>query len=167
MHRRRLRDLTFQLKLIYSDNALGRTVEITEGISHRLRLRNSPSPLKPIYSDNAQRQDHDHQSALPTDFTDLKSIGWGWMVRSTILDDFSRYVSAWQLCTTMTSRDVTATLELALQASGCDQADAVHWKRRIHHGSYSNWHWHLDEVFVRVNGEIHYLWRAQALLCKF
>ena len=33
-------------------------------------------------------------------------------------------------------------------------------KRRIHHGSYSNWRWHLDELFVRVNGEIHYLWRA-------
>ena len=34
-------------------NDLGRTVEITEGISHHLRLRNSPSPLKPIYSDKA------------------------------------------------------------------------------------------------------------------
>ena len=33
-------------------------------------------------------------------------------------------------------------------------------KCRIHHGSYSNGRWHLDEVFVRVNGEIHYLWRA-------
>lgn len=22
------------------------------------------------------------------------------------------------------------------------------------------WRWHLDEVFVRINGEIHYLWRA-------
>ena len=33
-------------------------------------------------------------------------------------------------------------------------------KRRIHHGSYSNWRWHLDEVFVRINSEIHYLWRA-------
>ena len=33
-------------------------------------------------------------------------------------------------------------------------------KRRIHHGSYSNWRWHLDEVFVRINGEIRYLWRA-------
>ena len=64
-----------------------------------------------------------------TDFTYLKSIGWGWMVLSTIRDDFSRYVSAWKLCTTMTSRDVTETLELALQASGCDQADAVHKPR--------------------------------------
>ena len=24
----------------------------------------------------------------------------------------------------------------------------------------SNWKWHLDEVFVKINGEIHYLWRA-------
>lgn len=26
--------------------------------------------------------------------------------------------------------------------------------------SYSNWQWHLDEVFVKINGETHYLWRA-------
>ncbi len=33
-------------------------------------------------------------------------------------------------------------------------------KRRVQHRSYSNWRWHLDEVFVRINGETHYLWRA-------
>ena len=33
-------------------------------------------------------------------------------------------------------------------------------KRRVQHRSYSLWRWHLDEVFVRINGEIHYLWRA-------
>ena len=26
--------------------------------------------------------------------------------------------------------------------------------------SYLNWQWHLDEVFVKLNGEIHHLWRA-------
>lgn len=26
--------------------------------------------------------------------------------------------------------------------------------------SPSNWQWHLDEVFVKINGEKHYLWRA-------
>ena len=31
--------------------------------------------------------------------------------------------------------------------------------------NYSNWRWHLDEVFVRVNGERHYLWRAVHSLC--
>jgi putative transposase len=33
-------------------------------------------------------------------------------------------------------------------------------KRRVIRRSYSNWRWHLDEVFVRINGETHYLWRA-------
>jgi putative transposase len=33
-------------------------------------------------------------------------------------------------------------------------------KRRLHHRSFSQWRWHLDEVFVRINGETHYVWRA-------
>ena len=33
-------------------------------------------------------------------------------------------------------------------------------KRRVRGGNWSNWRWHLDEVFVRINGERHYLWRA-------
>ncbi|MDA0339903.1 MAG: DDE-type integrase/transposase/recombinase, partial [Proteobacteria bacterium] len=28
------------------------------------------------------------------------------------------------------------------------------------HKSWTQWRWHLDEVFVRINGETHYLWRA-------
>jgi putative transposase len=65
-----------------------------------------------------------------TDFTYIKIIGWGWYYLSTILDDFSRYVVAWKLCTTMTASDVTETLELALEASGCDQV-AVRYKPRL------------------------------------
>ena len=41
---------------------------------------------------------------------------------STVLDDFSRYIVAWKLCTNMRAEDVTATLDLALKASGLDQA---------------------------------------------
>ena len=26
--------------------------------------------------------------------------------------------------------------------------------------SYSNWQWHLDEVFVKIIAETYYLWRA-------
>ena len=33
-------------------------------------------------------------------------------------------------------------------------------KRRVNSHSYSRWRWHLDEVFVRIHGETHYLWRA-------
>ena len=25
---------------------------------------------------------------------------------------------------------------------------------------HTHWRWHLDEVYVRINGEMHYLWRA-------
>ena len=33
-------------------------------------------------------------------------------------------------------------------------------KRRIQDRCCSTWRWHLDEVFVRINGEMHYLWHA-------
>ena len=33
-------------------------------------------------------------------------------------------------------------------------------KRRVQGMRSSHWRWHLDEVFVKINGEQHYLWRA-------
>ena len=66
-----------------------------------------------------------------TDFTYLKVIGWGWFYLSTILDDFSRYIIAWKLCTTMRADDVTDTLQLALTASGCDQVRVAHKPRLL------------------------------------
>ncbi len=51
-----------------------------------------------------------------TDFTYLKVTGWGWLYLSTVLDDFSRYITAWKLCTTMKAQDVTDTLDMALAA---------------------------------------------------
>jgi len=32
--------------------------------------------------------------------------------------------------------------------------------RKKRAGQHSNWQWHLDEVFVKINGERFYLWRA-------
>ena len=66
-----------------------------------------------------------------TDFTYFKVIGWGWFYLSTILDDYSRYIIAWKLCTTMRADDVTETLNLALKASGCDRAKVVHKPRLL------------------------------------
>ena len=40
-----------------------------------------------------------------TNLTYLKVIGWGWFYLSTILDDYSRYIIAWKLCTTMKASD--------------------------------------------------------------
>ena len=66
-----------------------------------------------------------------TDFTYLKVIGWGWFYLSTILDDYSRYIISWKLCTTMSTSDVTDTLEMALQASGCDRGKIAHKPRLL------------------------------------
>jgi len=66
-----------------------------------------------------------------TDFTYLKVVGWGWYYLSTMLDDFSRYIVAWKLCTTMQASDVTATLDLALTAAGLDQVQVVHRPRLL------------------------------------
>jgi transposase InsO family protein len=66
-----------------------------------------------------------------TDFTYLKVIGWGWYYLSSVLDDFSRYIIAWKLCTSMTAEDVTATLDLALNALGLDRATVVHRPRLL------------------------------------
>src|ERR1700730_7492913 len=57
-----------------------------------------------------------------TDFTYLKVIGWGWFYLSTVLDDFSRYILAWKLCTTMSATDVSDTLVMALRSSGLERA---------------------------------------------
>jgi len=42
----------------------------------------------------------------------------------------------------------------------CQRTGAEIRKRRVDGRNYSNWRWHLDEVFVRIDGERHYLWRA-------
>ena len=56
-----------------------------------------------------------------TDLTYLKIIGWGWYYLSTVMDDYSRYIIAWRLCTTMSAADVSATLQDALEATGLER----------------------------------------------
>ena len=53
------------------------------------------------------------------------------MYLSTVLDDYSRYIIAWKLCSTMRAEDVTDALELALAASGCDNVHIKHKPRLL------------------------------------
>lgn len=52
-----------------------------------------------------------------TDFTYFKIKHWGWYYLSTVLDDYSRYILAWELCPGMQAVDVERTVQAALQAS--------------------------------------------------
>lgn len=50
-----------------------------------------------------------------TDFTYFKIIGWGWYYLSTIMDDYSRYIIHWELCSSMKAADAQRSVEAALQ----------------------------------------------------
>ena len=66
-----------------------------------------------------------------TDFTYLKIIGWGWYYLLSVLDDYSRYIIAWRLFTTMSARDVTELLDEAIVRTGVEQITVRHRPRLL------------------------------------
>ena len=66
-----------------------------------------------------------------TDFTYFKIVGWGWYYLGTILDDFSRYIIAWKLYTTMATNDVTDLLDGAIEQTGIHQIEIKHRPRLL------------------------------------
>ena len=66
-----------------------------------------------------------------TDFTYLKVVHWGWYYLSTILDDYSRYILAWRLCSGMAADDVKQTLEDAIQFTGIRDPKVAHRRPRL------------------------------------
>jgi putative transposase len=77
----------------------------------------------PVYTLISAKEKFDNPTTgilqlLQTDFTYFKVIDWGWYYLLTVLDDFSRYILAWQLCTTMTTDDVKRVLDIAITKTG-------------------------------------------------
>jgi len=66
-----------------------------------------------------------------TDFTYLKVIHWGWYYLSTVMDDYSRYILAWRLCTGMSTEDVRKTVDMAISESGVDHVYIRHRPRLL------------------------------------
>ncbi len=66
-----------------------------------------------------------------TDFTQFKVLDWGYYYLSTVLDDYSRFILAWQLSPTMAATDVQETLEKALKYSGLARARVRHRPRLL------------------------------------
>jgi len=72
----------------------------------------------PVYTVISAKEKYDHPTVRvnqlwQTDFTHFKVIHWGWYYLLTVLDDFSRYIIAWQLCKTMRTEDVKTVLDIA------------------------------------------------------
>ncbi len=66
-----------------------------------------------------------------TDFTYFKVVAWGWYYLLTVLDDYSRYIVAWRLFTGMSSGDVKAVLDQAIEATGVEGVEVRHRPRLL------------------------------------
>jgi transposase InsO family protein/transposase-like protein len=56
-----------------------------------------------------------------TDFTYFKVEGWGWYYLQTILDDYSRYIIHWELCSGMEHEDVQKLVDEAMSITGLEE----------------------------------------------
>lgn len=57
-----------------------------------------------------------------TDFTYFKIPGWGWYYLSTVLDDYSRFIFHWKLCSSVTAGDATKTIGETLIKTNLDKS---------------------------------------------
>ena len=101
---------------------------ISESSVYRILKSNGLITVPSFRIMSASDSFHDKTTAVnqmwQTDFTYFKIFGWGWYYLSTILDDYSRYIVNWKLCSTMKAEDVKETLDEALYVSN------VHEKNR-------------------------------------
>lgn len=86
-----------------------------------------------------------------TDFTYFKIIGWGWYYLSTVLDDYSRYILAWKLFTSMTATDVQDTLDMAIAKTGVDKIKVRHRPRLLSDNGPCYLSKDLKEYLIRNN----------------
>jgi len=108
---------------------------ISESSVYRI-LKAHDLVTSPLYTVISARDKFSHPTKAPnelwqTDFTWFKVVHWGWYYLCTILDDYSRYVLAWQLCTGMSTEEVKATIEAAIQFSGVRDPRVLHRPRLL------------------------------------
>ena len=91
-----------------------------------------------------------------TDFTYFKIVGWGWYYLSTVLDDYSRCIVAWRLCTSMSASDVSDTLDDALSFTGLDQVKIERWHRSMKNQILLNHYYLPSELQEQLQHFVNY-----------
>ena len=121
-----------ELAVTYTDD---RSCFVSESSVYRLLkgldLITSPAYILMQASDKFQQPTLRVNEMWQTDFTYFKIIGWGWYYLSTVLDDYSRFIVAWSLCTSMGALDVSNTLDDARAFTGIDQVRVKHKPRLL------------------------------------
>ena len=121
-----------ELAVSYTDD---RQYFVSESTVYRLLkvqdLITSPAYILMQASDRFQNPSRRVNELWQTDFTYFKIVGWGWYYLSTVLDDYSRFIVSWRLCTSMSAGDVTDTLDDALNFAGLDEVRVRHKPRLL------------------------------------
>ena len=73
--------------------------------------------------------EYKHKTQFPNEmwqanFTYFKVKGLGWYYLSTVLDDYSRYIIHWGLCSSMSAQDVARSIDQAMLKAGLTHKDA-------------------------------------------
>jgi len=101
---------------------------ISESSVYRILKRNglitSPAHIVMSAADEFESKTTRINEMWQTDFTYFKIIGWGWYYLSTVIDDYSRFIIAWDLRSQMTSKDVVPSIEQAIQFTGLNKKTA-------------------------------------------
>lgn len=87
-------------------------------ILHEYGLMTAPAHIVLSASEEFKDKTTHPNQMWQTDFTYFKIIGWGWYYLSTVLDDYSRYIVAWELCKGMKATDAQSTVRKALEHAG-------------------------------------------------
>lgn len=108
---------------------------ISESTVYRI-LKAHDLITSPLYTVISANDKFTHPTREPdelwqTDFTWFKIVHWGWYYLCTILDDYSRYILAWQLCTGMSAQEVQATIEAAIGFTGIRDPRVLHRPRLL------------------------------------
>jgi len=121
-----------ELAVTYTDD---KAYFVSESSVYRLLkaqdLITSPAYILMQASDKFQQPTTRVNEMWQTDFTYFKIIGWGWYYLSTVLDDYSRFIVAWRLCTSMSALDVSNTLDDARAFTGINQVKVKHQPRLL------------------------------------
>ena len=108
---------------------------ISESTVYRI-LEANDLVASPAYTIVTARDKFPHPTKAPnelwqTDFTWFKVVHWGWYYLCSILDDYSRYILSWQLCTGMSAQDARETIETAIQSTGFRDPKVLHRPRLL------------------------------------
>jgi len=86
-----------------------------------------PAPLPPLpASDEWHKKTTRVNELWQCDFTYLFVAGWGWYYLISVMDDYSRKILVFDLCSDMTSETISLAIQKAVEITGCEKVPVIY-----------------------------------------